>query len=360
MKRILCILFLISTLLALSACGSPEPQPTESLEPTPAPSPVDTEPPAVDTDPPLTYEFTNPLTGEPTEEDLSKNRPIAIMLNNLKKALPQCGVSMADIIYEVPAEGGITRMLGVFQSVEGVDYIGSVRSARPYYAALAQGLDAVFLHAGGSPDAYTYIKQNGVTALDCVNGPYEGSLFWRDKDRAKSAGKEHSVFTSGPVITELFEGYTFRKEHEEGYSYPQTFAGDGTPAGGESAQTVTVSFSDYKTGVFRYDAGLGAYLVEEYGAPYKDGNTGEQVAVTNVLVLQTTTKVLDSEGRLSVGLDSGSGWFACGGKAVPIRWSKGKGSNPLTYTTEDGKDLVLGQGHSYVNILSSTCSVVFE
>ena len=80
-----------------------------------------------------------------------KNRPVAVMLNNLKAAQPQLGVSQADIIYEVPAEGGITRMLGVFQTLEGVGDLGSIRSARPYYLELALGHDALFVHAGGSP-----------------------------------------------------------------------------------------------------------------------------------------------------------------------------------------------------------------
>lgn len=61
------------------------------------------------------------------------------MLHNLKEALPQLGQSSADIIYEVPAEGGITRMLGVYQSLDGVGTIGSIRSARPYYLELALG-----------------------------------------------------------------------------------------------------------------------------------------------------------------------------------------------------------------------------
>jgi hypothetical protein len=347
--------------LLLVACGGNEPVVTATPEPTTTSAPVEESEAPTETEPvEVNTGFVNPLTGEPTEKDISQLRPIAIMLNNIKKALPQQGVSQADIIYEVPAEGGITRMLGVFQSVEDVGEIGSVRSARPYYVALAQGLDAVLLHAGGSTDAYNYIAENGITALDCVNGPYEGSLFWRDKTRISKMGMEHSVLTSGAVITELFEGYTFRKEHEEGYTYAQTFAEDGTPVGGDSALTVTVPFSGYKTGVFRYDEASNAYLVEEYGSAYVDGNNGEQVSVTNVLILQTTTKVLDSVGRLSVDLSSGSGWFACGGKVIPILWSKGAGSNPLTYTTEDGAPLVLGQGKSYVNIISKEYTPSFE
>ena len=106
--------------------------------------------------------------------DLANARPVAIMLNNLKKALPQLGVSQADLIYELPAEGGITRMMAVFQSVEGVGDLGSVRSARDYYVSLARGHDAVFLHAGGSPQAYSAIKNMGVTALDEHGGHRPG------------------------------------------------------------------------------------------------------------------------------------------------------------------------------------------
>ena len=133
---------------------------------------------------------------------------MAVMLNNLKKALPQLGVSQADVIYEAPAEGGITRMLAVFQSLDGVGDIGSVRSARDYYVSLALGHDALFLHAGGSPSAYLAIKNWGAAAFDCVNGPYEGSLFWRDQERRRNMGLEHSVLTSGPVIQELLPTYS--------------------------------------------------------------------------------------------------------------------------------------------------------
>ena len=91
-------------------------------------------------------------------------------------------------------------------------------------------------------------------------------------------------------------------EHKDGYAYPVTFAEDGTPAGGSPADQVTVRFSSYKTGVFNYDPDSGKYLVEEYGAPYVDGNTGEQVGVKNVLVLRTSVSNLegDDAGRQAI------------------------------------------------------------
>ena len=333
----------------VSASPSPTPMAEESSQPTPEPTPEDTRP-------------INPLTGLPMDHGDPGNRPVAVMLNNLKQALPQLGVSQADIIYEVLAEGGITRMLGVYQSVEGVGQIGSVRSSRPYYLELALGHDAVYLHAGGSPDAYAKIKEWNVTALDCVNGPYEGSLFWRDSWRRKNLGYEHSVITSGETITSLFPGYSFRQTHQDGYTYDMDFSADGTPTGEESAGTVTVPFSSYKTGVFEYDPDSGLYMVSQYGKPYVDGNTGEQVGITNLLILKAKCASIpgDSYGRITVDLSGGEGWFACGGTYIPIRWDKTFPDGQLRYTTGSGAPVTLGAGSSYVCITPIESHVTFS
>ena len=89
------------------------------------------------------------------------------------------GVSQADVIYEIVAEGGITRKLAVFQDIEGVGDLGSVRSARDYYVSLACGHDAIYVHAGGSPQAYDALQGWGMSYIDFVNGPY-GDMCWRD------------------------------------------------------------------------------------------------------------------------------------------------------------------------------------
>ena len=128
------------------------------------------------------------------EPEYERNRPVAVMLNNLKKAQPQLGnVSMADIIYEVPAEGGITRMLAVYQTLDGVGTLGSIRSARPYYIELALGHDALYVHAGGSPEAYQDLKSWKVNNIDGVNGSAsQSAVFWRDPERKKNKGYEHT------------------------------------------------------------------------------------------------------------------------------------------------------------------------
>lgn len=308
----------------------------------------------------------NPLTGLPLEGGGENARPVAIMLNNLTAALPQQGNGGADIIYEVVAEGGITRMLALYQSVEGIGVIGSVRSARPYYIELALGHDALYIHAGGSEQAYDDLSSWHVDHLDGVRGTYSGTeagLFWRDRNRIEGRryDLEHSLITSGDAVRTVLEGSSFRLEHESGYSYSMDFAEDGTPAEGESAGTVTVPFSAYKTGVFRYDAASGRYLAEEYGEAYIDGNTGEQIAVTNVLVLRAAIRSTgDLYGHMTVELSGGDGWFACGGRIIPITWEKDGRDGPLRYFTAAGSPLTLGKGKSYVNVIDRSAEIAYE
>ena len=159
-----------------------------------------------------------------------------------------------------------------------------------------------------------------------------------------------------------FPNYSFRKDHAEGYTLPYTFAEDGTPAGGTDARVIRVPFSNYKTGVFTYDVASKKYLVEEYGKPFVDGNTGEQLAMTNVVTIRTSCKAIDSYGRMRVDLsgNSGDGWFACGGKIVPIAWSKADRNSPLVYTLQDGTPVTFGQGNSYVNIIPLSNEITVE
>ena len=366
----------LALLLALSSCGdktadvtpAPPEQPklpvrTEAPSPTPTPSSE----PELEPAGPL-----NPLTGLPMGEEWVGRRPVAIMLNNLKEAQPQLGQSQADIIYEALEEGGITRMMGVYQSLDGVGMIGSIRSARTYYLELALGHDAVFIHAGGSDepkyeDAYGMIKAWGVTSLDGVRGPYmsttvEGGLMWRDPDRKRNNGSVHSVVTTGAQIMKLFPTYSFRQEHEDGYVYEMAFAEDGTPQGGAAADVISVPFSNYKTGKFTYDPESGLYMIEEYGKPYKDGNTGEQVGVTNVVVLRAEHRNTgDSYGHIKINLDGGgTGYFACGGKVIDLLWSKERPGGQFHYTDLDGNPIVFGQGKTYVNIVPTDSNVTFE
>ena len=371
MKRIICLL-VAAMLLGLTACGSsetppsPTPPPSDTAQVTPTPEPTPSTPaPTEEVTPEPVSPWVNPLTGLPTETDISGQRPVAIMLNNIKAAMPQQGNSQADIIYEVLAEGGITRMLGIYQDISDLDVVGSIRSARLYYWELALGHDAVYVHAGGSPEFYNYKNTWGLSTVDGVNGYYSyasTNLFWRDRNRVDGTyyAYEHSLVTDGDRLTKILTAQGELGDHTEGYSYQMTFAPDGTPEDGQSAVTITAPFSTYKNTVFHFDEETGLYRAEQYGEAYIDGNDKSQIAVTNVLLLNTRCTVVDDAGRMNVDLSSGEGWFACGGKMIPITWEKGERDNQLRYYTTDGQPLTLGVGKSFVCILPLSRTPVAE
>ena len=121
-------------------------------------------------------------------------------------------------------------------------------------------------------------------------------------------------------------------------------------------------YTSYKTGLFDYDAGTGKYLVSQYQAPYVDGNTGEQVGVTNLLILETSISAIsgDTAGRLKV-RTTGEGEadsFTAAGSAFPSTGAARTGTAPFAYTTADGQPLALGRGNSYVCIMDPKTSKV--
>jgi len=352
---IIAMLFLL-TIATFALTGSPtvyEPPSKETpeappYEPKPKPEPAPEPEPEPEWDGPV-----NPLTGLPVETDISMYRPLAIVINNLRVAQPQLGIGMADIIYEVPVEGGVTRMLAVFQDVSDVGNIGTVRSARPYHVDLAQAHDAIFIFAGGSPEAYNVLSSRNITRIDGVHGRHT-QIFFRDQERRRTMGFEHSLVTSGELIAQWLPTYDFRLELGDNFEHTKQFVEDGTPPGGSPAEEFTVRFPGAKSTSFSYSNGL--YYVSQFGGAYRDGNDGMQLAVTNVLVLRTSvTRIAgDAEGRLRVTLvGSGTGYFFNGGEYVEIRWSRASETAPFVYTRTDGTPLVFGRGRTYVCIVAN-------
>ncbi len=369
-KRLLCGLLACLVLLSCAACGGkggettppedtpivkPDPQKTE--EPTnPQPNPEPEPEPDV---------IVNPLTGEPLEDEaLAGARPVAVMLNDIHYAMPQHGTSDADMIFEYNVEGGITRMIAFYQDPSKVGTIGSVRSARACFVETVLGMDAIYVHAGGSAEALRMLRNLNMDHI--TEGA--GGVYWRDAERRKTMDIEHTLMTSGENIVQYLDSSSFRREHSDDFSYPITYTEDATPAGGEDASHVIVRFSSYKQGYFDYDPASGLYQISQRFStlgridPYIDGNTGEQVGVTNLLVLRTTVvNSGDSKGHMNIDLQGGNdGMFFCGGKAEPITWRKATMNDPFTFYHADGTPLALQVGHTYVCVIDVNADLTYS
>ena len=364
MKRIISVLLALVLVLAITACTK-KPVEEEVIQDSETPTETQSETPVTETtpDPDAITGPINPLTGVQIDEDISSMRPYAIMMNNINIAQPQQGISKADIIYEVPVEGGITRMLAVYQDVSDVGVIGSIRSARHYYVDLVQAHDSVYIHAGGSNQAYDTLYARDITRLDGVHGARQ-EIFYRDQERRSKMGYEHSLMSSGELISENVPTYGYQIEHEDGFECNMQFSSkEEQTAAGLSAEKINVEFSRSKDTLFEYSSGDGQYYVSQYGGKYEDGNDQTQVNVKNVLILFTTIYQIagDNAGRLNVELvGDGAGYYACGGKYIEITWSRESNSSQFVYKTADGLPLVFGRGSSYISIISESANVDFE
>jgi hypothetical protein len=314
---------------------------------------------------PTTFEPYNPLTGtgDVQNGDLSGNRPIAISVSNERGALPMNGISKADIVYEVLVEGGVTRMFALYQDMTGVGRVGSIRSARPYTVQLARSYDAVFMTVGGSPQAYEQVADLGVTHIDETSGRH-GSLYSRERDRipGRIVDSYHSVVTTGGRVTRWLPGSGLRLKHDEEFSNGLSFTDDGTPAGGSTANSVSIRFSGSKTSSFSYSQTQNTYSMRQFSEPFIDVNDYSQPTFTNLLILKTSVTMPPHWGSYRLEIittGSGTGYFVCGGRYVEINWSRANRRSPFVYELKDGTPIDLGRGKTYIAIIPNTLDAVF-
>jgi hypothetical protein len=332
-------------------------QPTTEPATEPATEPV-TEPA---TEPVVLYR--NPLTGEALEEPVTK-RPYAMVINNIRAAQPLHGIGQADMLFEIVAEGGgsITRCVALYHDPAGVEKIGSIRSARTYLIDIARAYDAIFVHAGWSEYAQDLLGKSHWPFLNGLFGD-AGSYFYRDRDRINAGySLEHTYFTTGNGVIEYAQAKKYRTDSKFD-SYGLTFTADGTPAGKE-ASSITLSF--YKNGKgtrMDYDAQDGCYygtqLWSSHTGEFLDANTDVKVPFENVVILYARTTT-DGYRMFADLVGSGKGYFACGGKIVPILWSRNTETAPFVYTLEDGTPVELGIGKTYVGIIPKGSPVEYK
>ena len=340
-------------MLLCTACSKNADDASKQDTPIVAPTPGASDEPYV----PGNYD---PLTGMPVDEP-SALRPFAVMVNNIVYAQPQVGTSKAAWIYEVEAEGGITRMIAVFSSLDNVPNMGSIRSVRPYYLSIARSYDAILVHAGGSEQAYSDLAESGYEHLDGVrDGGASAALFYRDPSRG-AHGTEHTLFLHADQVAAYAEKIGFRMEHNGSYTSGLNFSDDAANQGVGAANTVSVAVTPSKNTSFTYHADTGTYTAAQYNSDYIDGGTNEIVHFANVMVLNTTINMTgDEKGHNEVEVvGSGTGYLITGGQYVPIKWSRPDIDSPFTYTLEDGSSLFLSRGATYCCIVNNGASVTF-
>lgn len=296
----------------------------------------------------------NPLTGVAEFEDTAKakQRPIAVMVNNLDNSVRkvQTGLSKADIVYETEVEGGLTRLMAVYQDISGLDKIGTVRSARYPYIDLALGHNAVYVHFG-----YNIYCKGHLTDVDDIDF----------KDNSKGSKR-----ISNGLATE-HTAYAFAEELNDRISkeFDMTvksvkpwanFTNTALTLDGGAATSVSIPYPASTTN-FTYDAGSGLYTRLLGSTVQTDYFTEEKTQVKNIFILLTNMSYYADGKTRKVEFNSGDGYYITNGTVQFIKWSKGSATNGFKFTDTEGKEIEVSAGKSWVCIASkNTCNPTFE
>lgn len=295
------------------------------------------------------------LTGEVVDEAIGSQRPYAIMINNIQEALPQSGISQAEIMYECLVESGITRLMCEFQDIENLNKVGSIRSARHYYMDLAQDDDAIYTHFGQSIFAEDRINQ-GYPTISGLSG-YSEAVFYRTDDREAP----HNVYSSKDGLLAGLEATGISRDYPENYEGRLNFNDeDVVPETGEIAEKVTMPFP-INNPWFEYNGEDGLYYRFQYGEPHIDVENNEQVKFKNLIIEFAERSIISGEDHQDYKLiGGGNGLLFTDGKAVKILWERETESDRTAYYYEDGTLVYLNVGKSYIAVVPSELSVDYS
>ena len=346
MKKLLCLILTLSLLLCGCAGQDAMEETTEAVTETT----VVTEPTTVPTEPPV---YRNPLNGQILEEPYT-GRVFAHTITNTQDALPHVNAVKADILVEAYVSRGVVRCLGLYTNIGEVEAIGGTRSTRLLFNQIARIYDAVLIHGGGFGMVLEDADAKGldhfnVDSLYRQRDPLAQKVAYRDKQYRRYAPND--LFGYGPGIVEYVEAQGVRMTQPEDKQYYLNFVDDATPVDGEIADEVIIYYGfNTKNTVMKYNPSTKKYEYNQYMKLMTDQITGEVEAFNNVLILEADIyeNYIYSEATFQCG---GTGYYACGGRIIPIIWECEKGKDPFRCMTLDGEPLNVNVGNTYMGII---------
>lgn len=292
---------------------------------------------------------TCPLTGEPTPKGVVPDRPaLAIKVENYPDARPQAGLQSADVIFEEPVEGGITRFIVVYHC-DDASRVGPVRSARTADPdVLAQLGVPILAYSGGAPNVVRVIEDANLLDLNETSG---GAAFTRDPSRPAP----HNLYVGTKAL------YRIASSTEPAPEPLFTYAEE--PAGkSRRVSSVHLPFSaTYGDVWWAWDRRADAWVRSHGDVPHM-AEEGEQVSADNVVV-QVVDVVVGPRGGITPHVDlvgSGKAYVFRDGRMIIGRWERESLRDITRFVAKDGSEIALRPGRTWVELLPSTIDVETE
>ncbi len=295
-------------------------------------------------------------------------RPVAVMVENSFAARPQSGLNLADVVFEIVDEYGITRFIAIYNSNNALQ-VGPVRSTRPYYAEIARGFDPIYAFFGTYPECYGLVEDMGMYVLSAMsdrsgNSSITGQApYWRDWKRSRI--QEHTAFMSVASLREKAGqiGYPL-----EGNGIPFSYKTDAPESSRGNITNIHVDFSTHAFAPrgfdlnYIYNRSGNYYLRNMGGKAHLDYNTGQQIAVKNVVVMVTDIQgPLDKYGHMSV-RTTGNGlvFVFQDGNAIQGSWQRGSIYEPYVFKDNSGKTISFNGGNTWIAVVQGAEKVSYN
>lgn len=286
-------------------------------------------------------------------DENSKTRPYAIVVNNTPVAVKvQTGLNKAYLVYEIPTEGNTSRLMALYKDIDEDFTIGTIRSSRHDFIDYALESNGIFVHYGWSHYAEDDQK-TGV--IDYINGLF-GGPFWRDNP--EKLASEHTAYTSINKLKKEIESKGFKTTGDNtlllNYSVDNISLSE--KENSIEANKVVIPYGSTKnTTTFVYNQNTKMYDRQENGNNCIDHKTKEQVSTKNIIVQKINYKVCDDNYYWNLQtVGSGKGYYITNGQAVPITWSKKDRSSQTKYYYEDGTEIEVNDGRTYIELQTNS------
>jgi len=291
---------------------------------------------------------TCPLTGAPAPGGVVPARPaLGVKIGNYPGDRPSAGLNQADIVFEEPVEGAITRLLAVFQC-QGSSLVGDLRSARePDVGILSQLSDPLFVHAGGIDPVIALLDSSPLIDENLYSGNHGSAIIYEPGRVAP-----YSTFVNTASLWAFDPTDTTPPAPLFHYSAA-------LPAGSVAGSGVSVHipFSSTSDVTWTWNAAAGKYLRSYSGAPDIILG-GSQSAAANVVILSVQTAtgpwVENSEGGMEVDVTAtGTGPLVVmrNGVAITGTWNRASLTQPAVLTTSSGTPITLAPGNTWEELV---------
>jgi len=337
----------------------------------------------------------NPITGYEVEGE-QMARPVQVSIpNDTYGAVPQSNIRQADIIYEFPVEGELTRLQAIYLT-EVPDKFGPIRSVRYYFVDLATEYKACHIGYGWGKHAKSQMESNNVPH---INGMQDTDLFYRVEDKQapndayidwssiqKVADKEGWFDEPQKIKAWKFRDDAWKAEQEEAKKNAKAVIdekGESTAEEDVAAVEEAKAILEYEPekasslhvkalgcdSTCKYDEEKGKYLRFWYGDPYIDKETGEQLEFDNILVQKVHSDIMtddktgeqDPKGRLTIDLFAGGdALLFTQGEVVKGTWSRDGVNGRTIFKDENGKQFRFSQGKTWVYVLDQDKEFSYE